>query len=58
VLVLVAIWEKLEQPAPMHLSTEYWLIVPPLSDEGFQDIVLIGVAEKLETTRGTIGLSG
>jgi hypothetical protein len=37
---------------------EYRLIVPPLSAEGFQVNVLVGVAEKLETMYGTIGLSG
>jgi hypothetical protein len=57
VLEVVAIWEKPEQPSPVHLSMEYWLIEPPLSAEEFQVNVLTGVAEKLETTCGIIGLS-
>ena len=57
VLEVVATWEKLEQPGPVHLSMEYWLIEPPLSAEAFQVSVLTGVAAKLETTCGIIGLS-
>ena len=36
---------------------EYRLIEPPLSHEAFQLSALAGVAAKLETTYGTIGLS-
>jgi hypothetical protein len=57
VLGVVAIWEKSEQLIPVHLSIEYSLIEPPLSAEASQASVLAGVAVKLETTCGMIGLS-
>jgi hypothetical protein len=36
---------------------EYWLIEPPLSAAAFQKSILAGVAMKLETTCGIIGLT-
>ena len=51
VIEVVAIWEKLVQPDPVHLSMEYWLIEPPFSAEAFQVRILKGVGHGFHLER-------